>query len=58
MAFPYDWDIATVDEIMEYYAGSEGVDVGSLPEKLEDANAPVPVRVDRFPDYNGSGLER
>ena len=58
MAFPYDWDIATVDEIMEYYAGSEGVDVGSLPEKLEDANAPVPVRVDRFLDYNGSWVER
>ena len=58
MALPYNWDIATLDELMEYYADYEGVDLQSLPDRLEDENAPVPVRYEKYLDYNGSWIER
>ena len=47
MALPYDWDIATVEEVMEYYADVDGVDLPNLTDRLGDENAPVPVRVDK-----------
>lgn len=58
MALPYNWDIATLDEFMEYYADYEGVDLQSLPDRLEDENAPVAVRYEKYLDYNGSWIER
>ena len=58
MALPYDWDIATVEEVMEYYADVDGVDLPNLTDRLGDENAPVPVRVDKFLDYNGTWVEK
>lgn len=58
MSLPYNWKIATLDEVMEYYADYDGLDLSSLPEKLQDENAPVPVRIERSLDYNGAWLER
>ena len=58
MALPYDWDIATVEEVMKYYADVDGVDLPNLTDRLGDENAPVPVRVDKFLDYNGTWVEK
>lgn len=57
MSLPYNWEIATADEIIDYYADCDGVDLASLPEKLEDEGAPVPVRTVRQLDYNGTWAE-
>lgn len=58
MSLPYNWKTATVDDVIDYYAGTEGVSLDTLTDKLEDANAPVPVRIERSLDYNGSWIER